>query len=113
MLEIPVDSFTGKAQTTQTQLVQFVKSWILTQRDVLARTLEDGCTHLRVRRVGNSLVIDAFRIVESERTSAWRLPDPAVTGGIWFTRALTYIYHAMPPIGPLPPSAMTIIAHPF
>jgi hypothetical protein len=114
MLEIPFDTYYGKATTTPTQHVKFIKDWLSSNRDLLGRTLEDGCTHLRARRVGDSLIVDAFRIVPEERNATWTKPDPVLANcSIWFMKSMGGLYHAMPPVGEIPRPALTAISHPF
>jgi hypothetical protein len=90
---------------------QQVKDWLFTNKPLVDHALSMGVTHLRLRRVGSSLVIQGFRVGVDEPVT-----HPLSTEkeeGWWFAFARTILYHAMPPRAKLiPKEVMTAIAHP-
>jgi hypothetical protein len=100
----------GKRALKPWEEVKLIQAMIESDEQLMRLTFGEGATHLRCRRVGNSLVIDAFKITKDDSQPRYTV-DPSAQEGYWFAKALQYVYHSMPIPGPLPRSLMTSIKH--
>jgi hypothetical protein len=100
----------GKRALKPWEEVKLIQAMIESDEQLMRLTFGEGATHLRCRRVGNSVVIDAFKITDDNSEPRYTV-DPSAKEGYWFAKQLRYIQHSMPIPGPLPRSLMTTIKH--
>jgi hypothetical protein len=100
----------GPVPMTPTQEVAFLKKWLAGEQVLLDHLKETNATHIRLRRTGKTLTIDAYHLHDDKPLIH---ANHSGFEGYWFTfGAMGVVTHSFPPKY-LTKSRLTAIAHPF